>query len=357
MFRLVGAAVQAAAGSCAGAGPFGLTTRIPDAPCRVSGAIAGRCPTWWWPGSTGWHRSCGTRAAPGQPQAGQLTAHDVLRTATSTCRRRCGVHAAARSFADRRPVSGGKTSLTVLCDQLDRSVPRWTTCSTRSAGRCRRADRARAVPGRESSVPAAGPRPAAAMSVLEDVQSAVDALVSVGWCRRGRVRRSRRAAALSAVAAQRAPGAAGTGRRCSAARTSGFDRCSPGRGALHDPGDAGARRLVARGDASAPAYAARWPSWRPRRVRWAAEPVVVGIRLGDRRRGKPPPYRRRPVGREWPHTPTDGQKRMAPADRRRPPLPNPERRRANDARRVARRAGRPGRPGRRQEPRFATRPR
>ena len=34
-------------------------------------------------------------------------------------RSRRGLHAAARDFADRRPVSGGKTSLTILCDQLD----------------------------------------------------------------------------------------------------------------------------------------------------------------------------------------------------------------------------------------------
>jgi hypothetical protein len=51
---------------------------------------------------------------------GSLTAHDVLRTATSYLPEAVAAYLRLpRSYADHRPVSGGKTSLAVLCDQLD----------------------------------------------------------------------------------------------------------------------------------------------------------------------------------------------------------------------------------------------
>jgi hypothetical protein len=51
---------------------------------------------------------------------GSFTAHDVLRTATSYMPEAVNSYLRLpRSFADHRPVSGGKTSLAVLCDQLD----------------------------------------------------------------------------------------------------------------------------------------------------------------------------------------------------------------------------------------------
>jgi hypothetical protein len=51
---------------------------------------------------------------------GSLTAHNVLRTATSYMPEAVAAYMRLpRSFADHRPVSNGKTSLTVLCDQLD----------------------------------------------------------------------------------------------------------------------------------------------------------------------------------------------------------------------------------------------
>jgi hypothetical protein len=51
---------------------------------------------------------------------GSFTAHDVLRTATSYMPEAVNAYLRLpRSFADRRPVAGGKTSLAVLCDQLD----------------------------------------------------------------------------------------------------------------------------------------------------------------------------------------------------------------------------------------------
>jgi len=51
---------------------------------------------------------------------GSFTAHDVLRTATSYMPEAVNAYLRLpRSFADHRPVSNGKTSLTVLCDQLD----------------------------------------------------------------------------------------------------------------------------------------------------------------------------------------------------------------------------------------------
>jgi hypothetical protein len=51
---------------------------------------------------------------------GSLTAHDVLRTATSYMPEAVAAYMRLpRSFADHRPVSNGKTSLAVLCDQLD----------------------------------------------------------------------------------------------------------------------------------------------------------------------------------------------------------------------------------------------
>ena len=47
-------------------------------------------------------------------------AHAVLRTATSYLPEAVAAYLRLpRDFADRRPVSGGKTSLSVLCDQLD----------------------------------------------------------------------------------------------------------------------------------------------------------------------------------------------------------------------------------------------
>ena len=51
---------------------------------------------------------------------GSITAHNVLRTATSYMPEAVTAYMRLpRSFADHRPVSNGKTSLTVLCDQLD----------------------------------------------------------------------------------------------------------------------------------------------------------------------------------------------------------------------------------------------
>ncbi|MGI8869476.1 MAG: hypothetical protein ACR2F6_11660 [Mycobacteriales bacterium] len=51
---------------------------------------------------------------------GNRAAHDVLRTATSYLPEAVAAYLRLpRRFADHRPVSNGKTSLTVLCDQLD----------------------------------------------------------------------------------------------------------------------------------------------------------------------------------------------------------------------------------------------
>jgi hypothetical protein len=51
---------------------------------------------------------------------GSATAHSVLRTATSYLPEAVAAYLRLpRDFADRRAVSGGKTSLTILCDQLD----------------------------------------------------------------------------------------------------------------------------------------------------------------------------------------------------------------------------------------------
>jgi hypothetical protein len=51
---------------------------------------------------------------------GSEQAHSVLRTATSYLPEAVAAYLRLpRDFADRRPVSGGKTSLTILCDQLD----------------------------------------------------------------------------------------------------------------------------------------------------------------------------------------------------------------------------------------------
>jgi hypothetical protein len=52
--------------------------------------------------------------------AGSAQAHSVVATATSYLPEAVGAYLRLpRSWADRRPVSGGKTSLMVLCDQLD----------------------------------------------------------------------------------------------------------------------------------------------------------------------------------------------------------------------------------------------
>jgi hypothetical protein len=52
--------------------------------------------------------------------AGSADAHAVVRTATSYLPEAVAAYLRLpRDFADRRPVSGGKTSLSVLCDQLD----------------------------------------------------------------------------------------------------------------------------------------------------------------------------------------------------------------------------------------------
>ncbi len=52
--------------------------------------------------------------------SGSAQAHAVLRTATSYLPEAVAAYMRLpRDFADRRPVSGGKTSLSVLCDQLD----------------------------------------------------------------------------------------------------------------------------------------------------------------------------------------------------------------------------------------------
>ncbi len=49
-----------------------------------------------------------------------VEAHAVVRTATSYLPEAVAAYLRLpRDYADRRPVSGGKTSLTVLCDQLD----------------------------------------------------------------------------------------------------------------------------------------------------------------------------------------------------------------------------------------------
>jgi hypothetical protein len=52
--------------------------------------------------------------------AGSYQAHSVVATATSYLPEAVGAYLRLpRSFADNRPVSGGKTSMMVLCDQLD----------------------------------------------------------------------------------------------------------------------------------------------------------------------------------------------------------------------------------------------
>ena len=52
--------------------------------------------------------------------AGSYQAHSVIATATSYLPEAVGAYLRLpRSYADNRPVSGGKTSLMVLCDQLD----------------------------------------------------------------------------------------------------------------------------------------------------------------------------------------------------------------------------------------------
>ena len=52
--------------------------------------------------------------------AGSYQAHTVMATATSYLPEAVGAYLRLpRSWADSRPVSGGKTSLMVLCDQLD----------------------------------------------------------------------------------------------------------------------------------------------------------------------------------------------------------------------------------------------
>jgi hypothetical protein len=52
--------------------------------------------------------------------ANSVAAHAVVRTATSYLPEAVAAYLRLpRDFADRRPVSGGKTSLTILCDQLD----------------------------------------------------------------------------------------------------------------------------------------------------------------------------------------------------------------------------------------------
>jgi hypothetical protein len=52
--------------------------------------------------------------------AGSLQAHDVLRTATSYLPEAVAAYLRLpRDYADHRAVDGGKTSLMVLCDQLD----------------------------------------------------------------------------------------------------------------------------------------------------------------------------------------------------------------------------------------------
>ena len=51
---------------------------------------------------------------------GSTTAYSVVQTATSYLPEAVGAYLRLpRSFADKRPVSDGKTSLMVLCDQLD----------------------------------------------------------------------------------------------------------------------------------------------------------------------------------------------------------------------------------------------
>lgn len=52
--------------------------------------------------------------------ANSVQAHTVVRTATSYLPEAVAAYLRLpRDYADRRPVSGGKTSLTILCDQLD----------------------------------------------------------------------------------------------------------------------------------------------------------------------------------------------------------------------------------------------
>ncbi len=52
--------------------------------------------------------------------ANTVEAHSVVRTATSYLPEAVAAYLRLpRDYADRRPVSGGKTSLTILCDQLD----------------------------------------------------------------------------------------------------------------------------------------------------------------------------------------------------------------------------------------------
>ena len=95
------------------------------------------------------------------------------------------------------------------------------------------------------------------MSGVEAVRSAVDALVSVG-VGAGEAESGVRAeaAALSAVAAQRAPGAAEDWTAVFGGRTSGFDAAARAGAPFTTRATPVLARLVARGDASAPAYAA-----------------------------------------------------------------------------------------------------
>src|SRR5882757_4241746 len=165
------------------------------------------------------------------------------------------------------------------------------------------------------------------MSGVDAVRSAVDALVAVG-VGAGEAESGIRAeaAALSAVAAQRAPGAAADWTAVFGGRTSGFDAAARAGAPFTTRATPVLARLVARGDASAPAYAAA-----------LAELASAACSLGEPSLSVvgtasviaaaqtaalpvPPPG----FGREWPHTPTDGQKRMAPAGPPAPPAPEPE---------------------------------
>src|SRR5882757_7742089 len=165
------------------------------------------------------------------------------------------------------------------------------------------------------------------MSGVDAVRSAVDALVAVG-VGAGEAESGVRAeaAALSAVAAQRAPGAAEDWTAVFGGRTSGFEAAARAGAPFTTRATPVLARLVARGDASAPAYAAA-----------LAELASAACSLGEPSLSVvgtasviaaaqtaalpvPPPG----FGREWPHTPTDDQKRMAPAGPPAPPAPEPE---------------------------------
>src|SRR5882757_5887532 len=165
------------------------------------------------------------------------------------------------------------------------------------------------------------------MSGVDAVRSAVDALVAVG-VGAGEAESGVRAeaAALSAVAAQRAPGAAADWTAVFGGRTSGFDAAARAGAPFTTRATPVLARLVARGDAAASAYAAA-----------LAELASAACSLGEPSLSvvgtasviaaaqtaalpAPPPG----FGHQWPDSPTGGQNRMALAEPQAAPPPEPD---------------------------------